>query len=194
MSFLRFAWDRVRAVWASQSGSPGVEFAFVAPPLMMILIGIVEVALVLAANILMEGAVRQAARFGLTGYVPAGTTRAAYIQQIIANDTAGLINVANMTVSTMIYPSFANVHQPEPFVDANGNSVKDAAESYTDVNGNGQWDADMGKAGLGGPGDIVLYTFKYTWPVITPLLKPILGGNDNVLHLQADVVVRNEPF
>jgi Flp pilus assembly protein TadG len=184
----------LRKLIACQDGSPGVEFAFIAPALIMILIGIVEVAMVIAGNILLEGAVRQASRYGITGYVPAGMTRIQYIQQAVTQNTAGLIVPANLTITYQVYSSFSNVHQPEPYIDANGNGVKDANEAFTDINGNAQWDADMGVAGLGGPGDIVAYRVSYDWPVITALLKPVLGGADYLLKLRADVVVRNEPF
>jgi hypothetical protein len=63
--------------------------------------------------------------------------------------------------------------------------------NFVDVNGNGQWDDDMGKAGLGNPGDVVVYTVTYPWPIMTPLMKPIIG---NSITLTARSVVRNEPY
>jgi Flp pilus assembly protein TadG len=194
MGLMRRLVSSWRALSACERGSPAVEFAFIAPPLCLILVGIIEVALVIAGNILLEGAVRQAARYGITGYVPAGTTRIAYMTQIITQNTAGLINTANLVITYQVYSSFSNVHQPEPYIDQNGNGVKDGGEPFTDINGNATWDTDMGVAGLGGPGDIVAYTISYNWPVITNLMKPILGGADQLLKLKAEVVVRNEPF
>lgn len=183
-----------RRLATSEDGTPAIEFAFVAPLLILLLLGIVEVAMVVAGNILLEGAVRQASRYGITGYVPAGTTRVAYIQQVVSKNSAGLINVNNVAIDYKVYSSFGNVHQPEPFVDQNGNTVHDTGEPFTDINGNAQWDVDMGVAGLGGPGDIVAYTISYSWPVVSAILKPLLGGNDQLLKLKAQVVVRNEPY
>ena len=48
----------------------------------------------------------------------------------------------------------------------------------------------MGKAGLGGPGDIVLYDIEYETGALTRLFEPIFG---RVVH-RASVAVRNEPF
>jgi len=62
-----------------------------------------------------------------------------------------------------------------------------------DSNGNGEWDADMGLAGLGGPNDIVVYTLRYDWPLMTELLRPLLGA-DGEFPLKASIAVRNEPF
>ena len=48
----------------------------------------------------------------------------------------------------------------------------------------------MGAAGLGGPGDIVLYDIEYETGAITRFFEPIFG---RVVH-RAAVAVRNEPF
>lgn len=72
----------------------------------------------------------------------------------------------------------------------NSNGQRDAGETFSDVNGNGAWDADMGRAGLGGPGDIVVYEVSYETTGLTSFMRPILGA---VTHV-ATVAVRNEPF
>ncbi len=64
---------------------------------------------------------------------------------------------------------------------------------YVDINGNNQWDADMGAAGAGGPGAVVVYKVKYDWPLLTGLLTPLLGQNGYVT-LSVSTAVRNEPF
>ena len=52
----------------------------------------------------------------------------------------------------------------------------------------------MGAAGLGGAGDIVLYTLRYDWSLLTGLLDPLMGDDNGVMQLAASIVVRNEPF
>ena len=49
----------------------------------------------------------------------------------------------------------------------------------------------MGLAGLGGPGDVVVYRLRYDWNVMIPLFTPFFG---DVVTLDANVAVRNEPF
>lgn len=183
----------LRRIWRRREGASAVEFALVALPMFMTAIGIIEVGMVLFVNVLLEGAVRDAARFGITGYVPAGTDRAAVIRNIIKENSAGLIDMTKVNITTLVYSSFANVGKPEPFNDANGNGSWDPGETYTDVNGNNQWDADMGQSGVGGPGDIVLYTVTYDWSIMTGLFKDILGKN-GIFTIQASVAVRNEPY
>ena len=181
-------------LWRRNEGVAAVEFAFVAPILLLTIVGIMEVAMALIVSSLIEGGLRDAARFGITGFVPQGTTREQQITSIIGDATIGLVKMSDIDIQTLVYPSFAQVGQPEPFTDTNANGVYDAGEPYTNINANGQWDADMGAAGVGGPGDIVLYKVKYNLPMMTPLLSSVLGGADGKVQLSATIAVRNEPY
>jgi hypothetical protein len=138
------------------------------------------------------GGIRDASRYGITGWPPAGTTREDQIKKLIS--TRRLTGrYDHGRDRNQVYPSFNDVGKPEPFTDANANGVHDPAEPYTDVNGNGNWDADMGKAGLGGPNDIVLYTLTADWNLLTPLMTPLMGTAGK-MRLSTSVAVRNEPF
>jgi hypothetical protein len=63
--------------------------------------------------------------------------------------------------------------------------------NFIDINGNGSWDADMGQAGLGNPGDVVVYTVSYPWPIVTPIISAIIGSTYTIT---TRTVVRNEPY
>jgi Flp pilus assembly protein TadG len=156
--------------------------------------GIIELSMVMFLQSLVEGGLREASRYGITGDVPVGVTREARITEIVQENLIGLIPMANVTITYKVYPSFGDVGKPEPFVDASPvNGKYDAGETYTDINGNGQWDADMGAAGLGNAGDIVLYTINADWPLITPMVAPLFG-HDGKVTISASVAVRNEPY
>lgn len=181
-------------LWHRKDGASAIEFALVAMPLILTIVGIIEVALILFVNVLMEGAVRDAARFGITGYTPAGTDRAAAIREIVRKRTVGLIDMTKVTIETLVYQNFSDIGKPEPFTDqAPFNGRYDAGEPFVDVNGNGKWDADMGAAGVGGPGAVVVYRVSYDWPILTGLMKPLLG-DAGVVHLSVSTAARNEPF
>ena len=51
----------------------------------------------------------------------------------------------------------------------------------------------MGKSGLGGPGDIVVYTAAVNWHLMTHLLDSVMGNN-GIMKLSASTAVRNEPW
>ncbi len=191
---LALAARRLRGALRARGGSASVQFAIAIPVFLLLVFGLIEIAMILFVNSLMEGGLREAARFGITGFDPDGQTRTERILQIVGLQTQGLVDMEQVGIDFLVYPSFNDIGQPEPFADDNGNGSYDAGEAYTDVNGNGTWDADMGAAGLGGPGDIVLYTLTYDWDPLTGVLDPVLGGADGLITLRASIVVRNEPF
>lgn len=179
---------------ACRRGTTALEFAFAAPIVVLTVAGIVELALLMFVSTLSEGALREASRFSITGFVPAGTTREERILEILGDHTIGLVDLDAATIAYKVYPSFADIGKPEPFTDDSpANGSYDAGESFQDINGNGQWDADMGAAGLGGPGDVVLYSIEFDWALMTPLISPLMG-TDGKIRLKSSVAVRNEPF
>ncbi len=173
------------------TGQAIVEFAFVAPILLGLLCGVFEFSGILFAQTLLEGGARQASRFGVTGSSTAETSRQDMILQIIEDNAYGIIDVDDIDMETLVYESFSDVGQPEPFTDANSNGVFDEGEEFEDINGNSNWDEDMGSAGLGGPGDVVVYRLRYDWSLMIPLFRPFFG---DAIALDANVAVRNEPF
>ena len=181
-------------LWKHKEGASVVEFTMVAMPLILTLVGIIEVALILFVNVLLEGSLRDAARYGITGYTTGGLDRAAMIRKIVKDRTAGLIKMDKLKIETLVYQNFSDIGKPEPFTDQPPfNQVYDNGEPFVDVNGNGKWDADMGAAGVGGPGAVVVYRLSYDWPLLTGLLTPLLGSNGYV-HLSVSTAARNEPF
>lgn len=160
---------------------------------MLFVLGTFQVALILLAQSLLEGSVREAARYGITGYVYSGYSREQIIKSIVGQYTVGLVDMDKVTVTSVTYSSFTDVGQPEPFNDANHNGVYDPGESFDDVNGNGKWDADMGIAGAGGPGDVVVYTVSYDWPLWFGYVAKLFSDT-GYIRLQASYAVRNEPW
>lgn len=175
---------------ADDSGSTLVEFGVCVGTLTLLIAAAIEFGVLFLVNGSLESAVLQASRYGITGFSEEGVSREDAIMSIIEDQTLGLVDMSKTEISTKVYKAFDDVGKPEPFTDANGNGTYDGGEPFTDINGNGTWDSDMGAAGLGGPGDVVVYTVTYPWTALTPLLAPILDG----AILSATVSVRNEPW
>jgi hypothetical protein len=179
----------------NDDGAAALEFALV-PPLCLILVGMFEMSMLMFAQASMEGAARSGAlRHDRFGFRPAD--RQDQILAIIDKNTFGMLE--DPTISFLIYPSFGDVGDPEPYTEQSipPNSTYDAGiDGFTtaqDVNGNGVWDGDQGEAGVGAAEQIVQYTVEYDWHVITPFMAPVFG-NDGKVHLKASVVLRNEPW
>jgi TadE-like protein len=176
----------------NDDGSAAIEFAFTAPLLIMTIVAIMEFSMILFLNASLEGSLRDAARFGSTGYQPTGVNREDVIIEKIKDATLGLVTIDEDHVTTLAYTDFSEVGQPEPWIDDSpANGVYDLGEAFTDVNGNGQWDADMGTPGLGGACDIVVYRVETQWHLLLGLLAEYIG---NPITLEASTAVRNEPY
>ena len=181
----------LKALRRNNEGVTAVEFALIAPVLLLMVMGTTEVGLMMFAQNVMEGSAFSGSRTGKTGYVADGLTQEETIVQTI-NERAGvLMDTDNISVTSLTYSEFGDVGQPEPFVDTNGNGVRDYGENYTDVNGDGEYSDDMGIAGFGTGQEITMYTITYDWPIFSPLLQPIMGETKT---LTAVTVVKNEPY
>lgn len=185
------AWRQLWRAPAAERGAAMVEFGFIAPVFIAMLVAIMEFSGIMFVQSLLEGSAREASRYGITGFTQEGVSREDQILQIVEHNSFGIIDVDELEMETLVYENFGDVGQPESFTDENGNEVYDEGEPFNDVNGNGTWDEDMGAAGLGGPGDVVVYRMNYDWSIIVPLMRPFFG---NSISLQANIAVRNEPF
>lgn len=182
-----------RRFWRCRRGATAIEFAFGGPIVILAVAGVIELSMIMFVTTLLEGGLREASRFGITGANTETATREEHIKALIAEHTIGLVDVDQADLTYLVYQSFDSIGQPEPFTDVNGNGTYDEGEPFTDVNNNDQWDADQGEEGVGGPGDIVLYKIVVDWPLVTPLLVPFIG-EEGIVKLGASLAVRNEPY
>lgn len=177
-----------------EDGGAFIEFAFIMPVVLVLMLGMLEVAMILLVSVLLDAGVRQSSRFGITGFTLGGQSREDQILAIIEDTTIGLVDMEEVQIDVLVYPSFIEVGQPEPYTDdMPANGQYDEGEEFTDINGNGSWDEDMGTSGAGGPGEVVVYSVRYDWPLLTGYLFDVFGAGGTV-PLGASIAVRNEPF
>ncbi|MXO99959.1 pilus assembly protein [Altererythrobacter xixiisoli] len=185
--------DRCRKTSAAlardTSGATIVEFGFVAPIFVIMLLGIFELGHVVMAQATLQGAVQQAARdttleTGLGNYQAIDDHVEAMLKTTIPN--------AEVSFDRRNYHTFSDVGRPEDYVDANRNGVYDPNECFTDINNNGQWDADMGREGIGGADDVVFYTVTVAYDRLFPIGN-FLGWSDTNT-MSSSTVLRNQPY
>ncbi len=199
-NLVRSAKRRFTGFASENDGASAVEFALVFPFAFFFIAGSFELGMLMFNQAAIESAVREAARYGMTGQ---GTEaeREAAILAIVDEYTYGLADPEDITVTTEVYPGFASADDPEPYVDANGNGQWDSGESYTEVNGIPGHQDDMGEAGVGAMSEIVQYTIAYDWqmmvlPFVTnmPFFPEGKMVDNSVVHFEAKMTIRNEPF
>ncbi|MFA7601929.1 MAG: TadE family protein [Novosphingobium sp.] len=176
-----------RRLAAAPDGAAVVEFAIVAPVFLILLLGIFDIGQMVYAKAILSGAVEKAAR---SGSLEAADTAAA--DEAVKAAILPILPQATVTTSRRSYFDFTDVARPEKWTDTNLNGTCDDGEPYVDENRSGQWEQDVGKAGNGGAGDVVLYTVTVTYK---PLFTAKFFSDYNADRTLSAVGVRkNQPF
>ncbi|MDB5692125.1 MAG: dihydrolipoamide acetyltransferase [Alphaproteobacteria bacterium] len=173
-----------------ESGATLVEFAIVAPVMLLMLMGFFDLAQTEYARSVLQGAMQMAAR---NSTLQSGLTSQSTIDSYVENQVAVVISKnPTFTVNRLSYSDFSDVGKAEPYTDTNANGQYDRGECYEDINGNGQWDSDMGTTGQGGADDAVLYTMSVSYKRMFPMAT-MLGWPANQT-ITASTVLRNQPY
>lgn len=176
-------------------GLAAVEFALIAPVMLLIIMGTIEFGYVSSARSALEAAVIHGARQIAASDCPA--QRETILRNTVTNAMAHVASAdgAAPQIESKAYAGqFGDVGEPEPFNDLNSNQRWDTDEPFTDVNGNARWDADMGVSGsVGGAGQVVSYTATFNVRSLVPYVARLYSEHD--YHpIRATTVVRNEPL
>lgn len=174
-----------------ERGVAAIEFAFAFPVTLLLIMGAIEFGYVLYTNSILEGAVREASRRGSTGYAPCDISREDYIFALVNQQMLNFADTDKTTITQTVFDSFDDI-EGEPFSDLNGNGFRDGYEPYSDVNGNAQYDRNLGTAGLGGAGSIVVYDLEYSVNTLFGWFADQIGI-DRTWTIGARATVRNEP-
>lgn len=148
-----------------QGGSAAVEMALIAPVVMLLVFAILEFSLLFFTTLSMQYAVREGARYGVTGRVdkdPATANQQRYLAvvQTIKDSSAGMYN----TVS--------------PVITVNGTT-------YANTNA-------YSNTMFGGPGDIVVIRLDCSWKLATPLIGAFF--KNGVFTFSVAATMKNEAY
>lgn len=179
----------MRHLIRNTAGAALIEFAVIAPVLLMLIFGSLEFGLNVYMRAVLEGAMQQAGRNSTLQTSQSSTTT---IDNLVATQVHNILPSAAVTFTRENYSTYSNVGRPEDFTDTNGNGVRDPGECFQDLNGNGVWDADAGRTGLGGANDVVEYTATVTYPSFVPAAAAL--GISPTTTIRATTMLRNQPF
>ncbi len=180
----------IQRLCGDQQGVSAVEFALIAPVLLTMLMGLLDLSYNVYTAQMLQGAVQNAAR--KSTIEGAGTTTAA-IDGAVTTAVHAIAPTATMVFSRKAYNNFGGVNRPEDYDDVNGDGTCNTGEPFEDANGNGNWDLDPGQAGFGGARDAVLYDVNINYPRAFPIFA-FIPGQGSTFSMTAKVVLRNQPF
>lgn len=178
----------IPALRGDRRGAVLVEFAILAPVMLVMLMGIFDLLYQVYAQSILNGELQKAARdSGIEG----GAANTAVIDAKVQTMVKKIAPSATFTSTRKSYDTFSEV-APEPFTDSNGNGVRDPGECFTDENGNGSWDQDPGAAGQGGASAVTVYTMTATYPRLFPIAS--LLGWPTTQTVSATTLLKNQPY
>jgi len=178
----------IPALRDDRRGAVLVEFAILAPVMLVMLMGIFDLLYQVYAQSILNGELQKAARdSGIEGGAANTTVIDAKVQTMVKK----IAPSATFTSTRKSYDTFSEV-APEPFTDSNGNGVRDPGECFTDENGNGSWDQDPGAAGQGGASAVTVYTMTATYPRLFPIAS--LLGWPTTQTVSATTLLKNQPY
>ena len=162
----------------ARSGSAPIEFAFIAPIFLVLLMGTMEVGIMYFSQFVLQSATADAARLIRTGQVASGSMSQAQFRTYICNKISPVLGCdANLQIDVETYTNFSSATISNPLL-AN-NTLNPALNNYS----------------TGAACSVVVVRSFYTWSVATPLLTPFMVNMANNDHLlTATVAFRNEPF
>jgi TadE-like protein len=176
------------------SGATAIEFAIVAFPLLIILMGIIEFSLIYYAKSVIENSTTIGSRLAITGnnydtdsrvsQKGAAGDRVDMIRKNIIKQANGLLDDSKLSITCSNLGRNFNGTPPRSF----GNHVC-----------GGVIDNSISCSNAGAGGDIVVYNVSYCWEVLTPIASLFTGYlgsttfRDEIL-LTSSLVVQNEEF
>lgn len=181
-------------------GSAITEFAIIAPVMILLIAGSIEIGRIAMIKSSLEAAIGTAARRAL---VDLKTPEKEREGKMIATITEMLSPYKPypgraIEIETKVYQDFGSSY-PEGYEDLNGNGVYDAptnqspGEVFDDRNRNGKRDIATQLEGvLGAEGDVVAYTARMPIKLAFEFL-PFPGNDGQPIILSSTVVLRNEP-
>lgn len=165
----------------NEDGSTAVEFALLAVPFMLMVVGIIEMSLMFLAGSLLEGAVGDAARLVRTGQLQTSGSgeaaqKAAFLDAVC--DHAGMLLDCDKFVYQVIKIDSFN-DDISPKYDENGELIdKD------------RFDLDEITSGC-----LAVVRVFYYYPLLTPLLASVFSDSANNTHmLVSTTAFETEPY
>lgn len=171
-----------------EGGIAAVEFAMIALPMLMLIMGSLEMGIQMFQKARAESVLRDAARMSVTGDLSRIGTNGSEIDEYVKAELA-LTPSTQVDIERYFYDDFSKVRQPEKRL----SNATEAPYCFIDTNGNQQWDEDPVREGAGGAEDIIDYRVTVTYDALFPLITNVLTGQKE-MSVGARTTLRNEPF
>lgn len=168
----------IRNWWRGQEGVTAVEFSLLALPLVVMVIGTIEVALMFTTQSLLEASTSTAARLIRTGQIQqAGGDPEELFRDAVCDFASLLIPCGDIQFQVDNLEQFGDADEmPEAEFDEDGNLQNQGFDP-------------------GGVNAVVMIRVAYQYSIMTPLMQPVLTNRGDGSRLMlSTIVLQTEPY
>ncbi len=160
-----------------KEGTTAVEFSLLFIPFVFLTLGIIELSIMYSAASLLEGATSSAARLIRTGQLQQNEAvdPEAQFRTALCDYATVLIKCDDVIIEVQTMASFSDYDAMQPQFDVDGNLVSAGFSA-------------------GGSSSRVLIRVFYRYNMMTPLIGPLLAGDDNAIFFMSTIVLQTEPY
>lgn len=167
----------LRSFYSDTQGATAIEFGLILLPFLTIVFAIIETALSIVVNRMVDNAVVESARLIRTGQAAtSGFSAEQFAEALCSNMPSFLCQSERFVVDVSSAPSFSTVSSLNSLYDEDGNLNEDHGYSDTCAS------------------EIVAVNVIYKWPMFTSLMNLSELDHGSERHLSSRMVFRNEPW
>ncbi|WP_133365399.1 TadE/TadG family type IV pilus assembly protein [Qipengyuania sediminis] len=184
---------RLRQLRADREGATLMEFGFVAPVMILMLMAGFETGYGIYLKTVAAGTLEARAR--------SASLEGATESQFDSEVRRSMMNIMpayarsndNITLSKRNYTDYSRIDAPEKITtDVDGDGILDVGDCWLDEDFNDTFGTNEGASGLGGPDDGVFYSVTISFPRMFPMVS-MMGLSENV-SVTVRTLVINQPF
>lgn len=189
---MRRRWRRL----GDERGVAAVEFGILLVPMLIALLGLLDVGYHMYVRSVLQGALNDVAREASVEtpvFTSEGDTIEEQIDAALQARLDLLVHGGTFNVTKSSYYQFSRMGRPEKLTtDVDNDGQYDVGDCWRDDNDNGQFDTDSGRTGIGGADDIVMYEATVVTPRIVPIASFINLPANYTITVKTSV--RNQPY
>jgi len=179
---------RLARLQRDRKGATAVEFAILLTPMIVLLMGALDVAHQLYATAVLQGTIYNASR--RASLEDASQTT---IDAFVRTSLSSIATANNITITAASYRDFSGVGNPEKILtDTAPIGTINSKDCWIDANSNGLYDSQQGGTGLGGAEDVVNYTVSMKFNRLTPVSSWLGWGKTGTITRSTSL--QNEPY
>lgn len=177
-----------------EKGAALVEFAFVAPVFIVMLMAGLDLGYRVYLQSVIAGTVESVARRSAVGGMSTSDVDSEIVRMVNLILPSSARNDPNaIQITKKSFDNFSSIGNPEKITsDTAPVGAYNAGDCYEDANRNNLYDASGGSTGIGGAEDVIYYEVDVRFPRLFPMAS--LLGWDAEQRSSVKTIVRNQPY